>query len=316
MARASAAETSPAELAERPIVVYVMGAGRSGSTILGVALGNCQDFFFAGELNKWLARAGTPSLEDPERVRFWSGVREDMEDASDLFGGEASCLERSSALFQLRSWPARRRLRRRYRRIAENLYLAIARATGAGHIVDTSHYPLRARELQALGGIDLHLLYLVREPHSVVASLGRKDVPERSFGMLASNAYLWLTHFLSVVTFLRHPRERRLFVRHEAFRADPAGVLRQILTHVDSSAATPELKSLRTGVPLHGNRLIRDEFVSIEAGETASHHRSLVTTLLQLPWTVIFSRLRPAVTATPSRTLGWQESTTMPERTS
>ena len=241
MARAGAPGTSPAGSTERPIVIYVMGAGRSGSTILGVALGNCQDFFFAGELNKWLARSGTASLDDPERVKFWSGVSAEVEDASDLFGHAASCLERSSVLFQPRRWPTRRRLRRRYRRIAEDLYQAIAHATGAGHIVDTSHYPLRARELQALAGIDLHLLYLVREPHSVVASLGRDDVPERRFGMFAANVYLWLTHLLAVVTFLRHPRERRLFVRHETFRADPEGVLRQILSHVGSTAATPDL---------------------------------------------------------------------------
>ena len=62
---------SPARLK----VIYVMGAGRSGSTILGVTLGNCERFFFAGELDKWLARSGVPQLEDAERIRFWSAVR-------------------------------------------------------------------------------------------------------------------------------------------------------------------------------------------------------------------------------------------------
>ncbi len=47
-----------------------MGAGRSGSTTLGVTLGNCAGVLYAGELDNWLARSGTP-LESPERLRFW-----------------------------------------------------------------------------------------------------------------------------------------------------------------------------------------------------------------------------------------------------
>src|SRR5205085_5683358 len=87
--------------AARPKVLYVLGAGRSGSTILGVALGNCDGVFFAGELNKWLAQSGAPSLKDAPRVEFWSTVREQVTAAAGLFGHQTSCLERSSALFKV-----------------------------------------------------------------------------------------------------------------------------------------------------------------------------------------------------------------------
>jgi hypothetical protein len=284
---------APAAEAARPKVVYVMGAGRSGSTILGVALGNCAGFFFAGELNKWLARGGTPSVEDPERERFWSEVRERMPDASDLFGRAPSTLERSSALFRPRSWPARRRLRERYRRIAQDLYEVIAASTGAEYIVDTSHYPLRARELQALAGIDLYLLLLVRDPRAVVASLARRDVVERRFGTLTANAYLLLTHVLSAWVFLAHPRSRRLVVRHEELRAEPERVLRAILDFAGSRAPLPDLGALKTGVPLHGNRLARGETVALDRSAEPVASRSAVTRLLQLPAALVLSSLRP-----------------------
>src|ERR1700682_6281666 len=100
--------------AGRPKVIYVMGAGRSGTTILGVALGNCVDFVFAGELNQWLLKSGVPTHDGPERARFWETVRGDLDGAAELFGGQATCLERSSALLNIRKWPARRRLRRPY----------------------------------------------------------------------------------------------------------------------------------------------------------------------------------------------------------
>jgi len=42
----------------RPTVIYVMGAGHSGSSILGVALGNCAGVFYAGEVDEWLLKGG------------------------------------------------------------------------------------------------------------------------------------------------------------------------------------------------------------------------------------------------------------------
>jgi len=283
--------------AVRPKVLYVAGAGRSGSTILGVALGNCEGFFFAGELNKWLPRRGTPSLQDPERQRFWETVRARMQDTSDVPAGAASALERSSALLSPRARRTRRRLRSRYREIAQDLYEAIAASSGAEYIVDTSHYPLRARELQALEGIDMYLLLLVRDPRAVVASLARKDVVERSFGTLAANAYLLLTHLLSARVFLAHPRARRLLVRHEDLRTEPEPVLRAILDFVGSSAPLPDLSALATGVPLHGNRLARAQTVALERSPEPALSGSTVTRVIQLPASLLLKSLRPSARA-------------------
>jgi sulfotransferase family protein len=277
----------------RPKVVYVMGAGRSGSTILGVALGNCEGVFFAGELDRWLARQGVPR-EGAERERFWAQVREQVDYAPEL-EGKTTWLERSSGLFDPRRWSARRRLRASYRRVSEELYRAIAHSTGATHIVDSSHYPLRARELQSLTGVELYLLLLVRAPQSIVASLGRTDVPERSFGTLAANAYLWLTYLLSLRVFARQPASRRLLVRHEDFLASPETVITQILRSCDSPAPVPDLTQLRTGVPFHGNRLIKAPLVSLGPAAGMPPRGSPLTTLLQSPWTLVFARLRPAV---------------------
>jgi hypothetical protein len=288
-----------AQLVARPKVIYVMGAGRSGSTILGVTLGNCEDVFFAGELDKWLGKAGHPPLAGDERERFWKEVREEI-DAGDLLGGRARRMERSSALLHPRNWAARRRMRQRYRRVAEELYSAVARIAGVTYVVDTSHYPLRAKELQHLDGVDMFLLFVVRDPHSVVASFGRDDVVERRFGVLTTNLYLWLTYLLSMWTFLRHPRDQRLFVRHEEFLADPPAVVGQILERAGAPASTPDLTRLRTGLPFQGNRLVRSEVVALEHGASKPQQVSLVTSLFQLPWSAMLSWLRPRTSTSPA----------------
>jgi hypothetical protein len=294
----------------RPKVLYVMGAGRSGTTILGVALGNCAGYVFAGELNKWLPRSGVPSYDGVGRASFWASVRQCVDVDEELSGGRASCLERSSALFDFRKWRERRRLRGRYRELSEDLYRTVARLADATHVVDTSHYPLRARELQRLKGVDFYLLYLARSPQGVLSSMKREDVPERSFNTSATNAYLWLTHLVSVFVFLRHPHARRLFVTHEDFLADPERVIGEILAWSDSSASLPDLSALQTGRPLHGNRLVAADVISLERKSTPPKRISLITSLVQFPWRVVHSRLRPAARPTsrishsPQR-VGW-----------
>jgi hypothetical protein len=294
MAERSTSESVRQPRSDPPKVIYVMGAGRSGSTILGVTLGNCENVFYAGELDKWLVKSGVPQLDGVERTRFWSIVREDVTGAEELFGGQvAHSLERSSALFRVRKWPARRRLRPSYRRVTEQLYGAVAHATGVTNIVDSSHYPLRARELQTLSGIELYLLFLVRDPQSVISSFDRRDVPERRFGTLTANAYLWLTYLVSTYVFLRHRRDRRLVVRYEDFIASPGRVLRDIIALLDASAASPDFAALKTGIPFQGNRLIRSDVIALKSDAAAPKRRSRVTTLIQLPLTAILSRLGP-----------------------
>ena len=247
--------------AGRPRVVYVMGSGRSGSTILGIALGNCVDFFYAGELDNWLTRSGVPAVGGAERTRFWNNVRERVNGGEELFG--SAChryLERSASVFRIHRVLARRSLRPRYQRVTTELYRAIAGVAAVSHVVDTAHFPLRANELQKLDGIDLYLIFLVRDPQSVVKSFSRNvnphDVGRRRLLDLNTNIDLWLTHLLSVIVFLRQRRDRRMFLRHEDFLADPAGVLREVLERLGSDAPIPDLTSLSTGIPLRGNRLI------------------------------------------------------------
>lgn len=243
-----------------------------------------------------------PQVEDPERIRFWGRVRDELDDAdgaSELFGNQAQrSIERSLSLFRVHKWATRRGLRRRYRAVAEDLYGALTRVAGVTHIADTSHYPLRAHELQHIRGIDLYLVFLVRNPQSVVASFNRRDVREYTKSTLHTHIYLWLTHLLSLFVFLRHPRDRRLLVRYEDLIADPGGVVRQILDCSESSAEMlPDFTSLEVGCPLQGNRVTRSKTLSLKRTTDPLPRSSHVTRLVQAPLMAMLLRLRPTATA-------------------
>jgi hypothetical protein len=283
-------------------VIYVMGRGKSGSTILAVALGNCAGVFFAGELCSWLMMNGEPLLEGPERTRFWQDVCAGVDGGEELFGSEAyHCFERGLAAFRIDKWPTRRRLRERYLRVTEGLYRSIARRAGATHVVDTSHLPLRARQLQRIGGIDLYLIFLVRDTESIVASYTRNVKRRRHWRFFMTNGRMWVTYALSLFVFLCQPRDRRLLVRHEDFVANPEGFMREILDFAGSSAELPDLSALNTGIPLKGNPLIRSEMVSLKAKAAPPHRSSRFMRTLERPWRAVLSLLGPTATGTRSR---------------
>ncbi len=286
---------------QKPKVIYVMGAGRSGSTILGVTLGNCEGVFYAGELDKWLLRSGEPKLKGEQRTSFWKRVKEQVNDAEPLYGPTAhKYLERSSALFTFRGRSVRGRIRESYLRVMGELYRAIAANAAATHVVDTSHYPLRARQLQSLDEIELYLLLLLREPQQVVASFARGDVQEPRFHPAKTRAYLLLTHLLSAWVFSKHPPQRRFVLANEDFAADPEGVLRSLLQRVGSSAPIPDLSSLSTGIPLQGNRLIREEVVSLRRPSPTARP-GLLARVLNFPTTVPLARLAPRISSVDER---------------
>jgi len=281
-------------------VIYVLGAHRSGSTVLGVTLGNFDGVFFAGELHSWLTRRGLPSFGGEQGARLWRAIAEEVPGAEQLFGHDTQLyLDRSSVVYRVHKWPRRRHLRTPYRRIYEDLYRAIARQTGCERIVDTSHYPLRAIELQAIDGIELYLLFLVRDPQGVVDSFSSRHPDSPSKSAFVTNAQLWVTHLLCLFAFLRHPAERRMFVRHEDFLADPTGVLRQILDTTGCSSPIPDLRKLSTGSPLQGNRFLKRSDVIALRGPGSPPRRSLLTKAMQLPFRALFVRLSPALVADP-----------------
>jgi hypothetical protein len=282
----------------KPKVIYVMGSGRCGSTILGVTLGNCEDMFFVGELDRWLPTNGVPVLGGTERTRFWNSVRNEVDVDRDMLGSEArDSLERALGPLRFHKWPGRRRLRKRYREVTGDLYEAIARVAGVTHIVETSHFPLRAHELKGIEEIDVYLLFLVRHPQSVLASftrtVNRHDAATRRKRILTTNLDLWITHLQSMYVFLRHRADRRLFMHYEDFTADPRAVLQQILDLAESPAAIPDLSALKTGFPMGGNRLLRSEVVALKPETPKPAKSSQVTALAQMPLNRLLSRLRP-----------------------
>jgi Glycosyl transferase family 2/Sulfotransferase family len=185
-ARAADGSMEPVPAAD-PVVVYIAGSGRSGSTVLERTLGEMPGYVNVGELIDLSRRP-----RDAERCGcglaftdcpFWTGA------GKRAFGGWDSGV--MPEIGRLQGRVARQRHLPRllvagmagrafradvaaYGAHYRKLYHAIAAEAGAQYIVDSSKWPVQALAL-ARAGLDVRVIHLVRDARGVAYSLS-KDV--------------------------------------------------------------------------------------------------------------------------------------------
>lgn len=165
-------------------VIYIMGQGRSGSTILHSLLAQTPGIFGVGELRmiwepgrveRTTCGCGLPLRE----CEVWSRVLNALPDLNSSSGAALSTLLRDRFLplmmAPLRNIFLRSFVKRNTDRV-RRLYEAIQSTTGCHAIVDFSKSVAYAAFLAQIPGNDLYLIHLVRDARGVECSLKhRKD---------------------------------------------------------------------------------------------------------------------------------------------
>lgn len=59
-------------------ILYIMGCGRSGSTILDILLSNSKDVFTVGELRYYFNFKGEDNSKKSHNAVFWAKVRDQI----------------------------------------------------------------------------------------------------------------------------------------------------------------------------------------------------------------------------------------------
>jgi Sulfotransferase family len=314
-----------------PSVLFVAGAGRSGSTLLGAMCGQIDGFTDVGELRHIWARGllanelcgcGLPFRVCP----FWTDV---IERAFGSFDSAAPARHRALQRSVDRMWriPQLRAARdgsrfaaqaRAYAEAIRRLYSAVAATSGASVVVDSSKSPSHVFVANLARGLDLRVLHLVRDPRAVAFSWRRVRVrPEVAGGRQAMPRYpvAWAAFEWDVMNAaVRNTRTLGLpyaFLRYEDMVARPGPEVARTLSEI--GLGSPELTFIRDdGVRLRPTHSVSGNPSRFAVGtvqlqpdlewEGAMTRRDrLVVTALTWPLLGAYA-YRPAVTAGGSRT--------------
>ncbi|WP_162141424.1 sulfotransferase [Smaragdicoccus niigatensis] len=175
----------------KQVVVYIVGPGRSGSTLLELVLGSLSGFHNVGEIVEFATRG---VLDDElcscgtnfRSCDFWNEV------GDVAFGGWTR--EQALRMFDLR-WKVQPRsklpatmldIRHRrgpvieYSAVFGKLIRAVAQVAKADVVVDASKLVTQAVALSASDDLDVRLLHLVRDARGVAYSWTKQDVARPS----------------------------------------------------------------------------------------------------------------------------------------
>jgi hypothetical protein len=251
-------------------VLYIGGCGRSGSTILGNALGELNGFFHAGELRTlWgrglqggrLCGCGVPIGE----CLFWRSVlNATLRDRGRGPLNPAEIFRLQREVVRLRYLPRMLRATRGrelqwqpmrdYAEAAAHLYTAIADVAEALVVVDSSKRHADAALLRLLPQVEPFYVQLVRDPRAVAYSWrrtkasptqeGRPPMAQLGSVVVARN---WLLENVSVEAVRRRcDRSRSMLVRYETFIDEPRETLLGILSMLGEERSELSLVDDRT----------------------------------------------------------------------
>jgi hypothetical protein len=207
---------------DAPLLIYIMGDGRSGSTVLAALLGNHPGVVALGEINKWpYFRGETKNGDEKEGLaEFWGAVlsayRDQHTDTPFSRLVEVQCrFEDYRQLPSVILGLTPRWAREIYHNHTFKLVTAVNRVTGESVFVDSSKRMGRAFMLLRNPCLDVKVIHIVRDPRGALWSQMKRDVEQKSKKPLPALCHYWIKNLFCHLVAWFSPRDRVLRLRYE-----------------------------------------------------------------------------------------------------
>jgi len=251
-------------------IIYIIGAGRSGTTLLDITLGNATNIFNAGELNRFTKRNGIPhDARDEEVICFWKKVSDDLLqqkfDEPKAYFSLSKKYEYHSAFLKLFIPYKNKTSFRIYSAYQKHLFEIIEERVSEnfdkGIIIDSSKYPMRGFFLSKIFQDNISFIYVKRNPAAVVTSFQKKDIEQPPKSRIAANLYLLIINGLAnIVVKMLGKTHKVSLVSYEDILQSPVATLTRIESELNinlnnSKKLIEENEPLKVGLLFDGNRL-------------------------------------------------------------
>lgn len=266
-------------------LIYVVGCGRSGSTILGFCLGNAEDTLDLGEVLDFAKFEGKPNGFDSntENYQFWNKVVQTLLSNPEWVGFDEflklqKIFDTHYFLFLsiLPSFILNHLGLQKYRRQLEILYTTIFLSYPAKFFVDSSKYPSRLLHLLAIfGDRNILTIHLIRNFYGLHKSM-RDSAQGKSHTTINIILYYIYINTFAKLVMIGVSKERKRVILYENLLENPISVLSDI-GNTFSLSVEPLLQkiesgdSLQRGYIFNGNRMrTKDSIVFHSKGPPVS----------------------------------------------
>lgn len=259
-------------------VIFVVGAGRSGSTVLDTLLGNHPQAESVGELANLVRAYGANEFcacgQRCQDCSFWREIWSRWWPSGGEGGQRYQELQRrfERPRAMVRSIVAKGVAApefREYEEATRRCFTSVAEVSGQRVLIDSSKNPGRALALSRIDGIDLRLVHLVRDARGVAYSCAKafsRDVTQgleqdiRSVAPRRTATAWLLANLVSSLVKRAVPAKNRLLLRYEDLMTHPRQALQALgkVTELDWEPwveAVEQGRDLEVGHTVSGNRV-------------------------------------------------------------
>lgn len=181
-------------------IIYVMGAGRSGTTLLDIILGNAEGVASCGELNRYPKRGGIPTgfPENSPRLNFWKKFTQNFNYRNSLKEFQQLSLqyEYHSSFIKFLLGKKSKSEYENYASILKKFYAQLFDSRSESTLIESSKYPGRAWQLAQFLPYEISYIYIRRNPVGVVNSFAKKGIPLPPKAYFPANLYYLTVNLL------------------------------------------------------------------------------------------------------------------------
>jgi len=276
-------------------LIYIIGTGRSGTTLLDIMLGNIDNAISLGEINRFYKRNGIPPKrkEHSDVFAFWRKIKLQLNHHDETKYNKLEKLFFNNEYHSAFIKSLLNFCNDSYKKELVNLYDQIYRNTEEEIIIESSKYPARALNLVNIGlnqKLDISYLYLKKDPVSVVASFQKKNLEQPSKGFFSSNLYYLAVNILCsfTVSVLKLRGRKTCTIKFEDFINHPTRNLELIQKNLDINV-TQLIKRINSGDPLNTGFLFDGNRIRLEKSIVLKKQKKIADKNFKYYFTRIFN---------------------------
>jgi len=272
-------------------IIYILGTGRNGSTLLDITLGNSAAIQSCGEIFNLLNAFRTDKLcscgKTASQCLFWSSIKENLYSKyteKELIQNAKLVRKLERKIFSPIFFWLYKKFRKKkyvlYLSFIEVLYSSILKKSGSLAIVDSSKNPLRASAIKEIFGNKVYFIHLLRDGRGQLWSWmktgimppgnipikkknvnSKGDVPKFKWWTPWYYSFSWVFYNLLSSLFVSSLDQNRwMRITYEEFVANPIDIVEKVerlanINLTDLKFKMIEKKPFLVGHLLAGNRI-------------------------------------------------------------
>ncbi|MEP2936578.1 MAG: sulfotransferase [Gilvibacter sp.] len=280
-------------------VVYLMGAGRSGTTLLATLLGNSEHIVTLGEMHQFLDYMldSNPCScgQQLSDCVFWKPVLARLQ--TSYSAEELQAINKANKKVEKHRNILGSLMfsNRKYQAFQQQLFKHIQEAHSSPFYLDSAKYISRGAQLAKTPGIDIKIVYMVRDVRGLIHSFGKNVQTSKS--PISTLFYYTMINSFGLIAQGVMGKKKVLRLRYESLVENPQGSLQKMgaffgtnLDHVHSK--------LKEGQPfdmphiIAGNRMKTQKTIRLKPDfawkKSQSRPTQILYYLLTLPLQLIF----------------------------